>query len=141
MSRLIADLLTLARLDAGRPLELAELDLSELAGEAVDQARLVAGDRQVLFDTDHGGKLLARVDSDRIKQVLLILLDNALKYGRQGQDGWVRLYVGRTRPPRSLRVSDNGTGHSRRGPAEDLRPLLPSRACAAPPTYDHSALR
>jgi signal transduction histidine kinase len=110
MTRLLGDLLTLARLDAGRPLERQPLDLVRLAGEAVDQARLVAGERQVTLETDHRGRLLVLADSDRLKQVLLVLVDNALKYGRQGPDGWVRISVLRAGSTATVRVLDNGQG-------------------------------
>lgn len=110
MSRLVADLLTLARLDAGRPLELRPVDLIALTGEAVDQARILAGAREVALRTDGAGKLAVQVDADRLKQVLLILLDNALKYGRQAPDGWVRVEVGRTDRSARIAVSDNGPG-------------------------------
>jgi signal transduction histidine kinase len=116
MSRLVADLLTLARLDTLRPAERRPVDLVALAGESVDQARILAGERQVLMRTDGGGPLLAPGDPDQLKQALLVLLDNALKYGRQGSDGWVRLGV--TRPPGAalITVEDNGPGI----PAVDL---------------------
>lgn len=110
MSRLVTDLLTLARLDTGRPLELRPVDLIVLAGEAVDQARILAGEREVALRTDGAGKLIVSVDADRLKQVLLILLDNALKYGRQTPDGWVRVRVGRTDRSASITVTDNGPG-------------------------------
>ncbi len=110
MSRLVTDLLTLARLDAGRPLELRPIDLIALTGEAVDQARILAGAREVALRTDGAGKLVIQGDADRIKQVLLILLDNALTYGRQTPDGWVRVQVGRTDRSARIAVSDNGPG-------------------------------
>ena len=110
MSRLVTDLLTLARLDAGRPLELRPVDLIALTGEAVDQARILAGEREVAMRTDGAGKLIVSVDADRLKQVLLILLDNALKYGRQTPDGWVRVQVGRTDRSGYITIADNGSG-------------------------------
>jgi len=116
MTRLVNDLLTLARLDAGRPLELQPLDLIALAGEAVDQARILAGEREVTLRTDGAGRLIAPADGDRIKQVLLILLDNALKYGRPGPDGRVQVSVWRTPQFAQVSVSDNGPGI----PASDL---------------------
>jgi two-component system OmpR family sensor kinase len=110
MSRLVNDLLTLARLDAGRPLELQLLDLVSLVGEAVDQARILAGEREVAMRNDGGGRLLVLVDPDRLKQVLLILLDNALKYGRLDASGWVRVRIGRTQHGVFVGISDNGQG-------------------------------
>ncbi len=112
MSRLVADLLTLARLDVGRPLEMRQINLIALVGEAVDQARILAGEREVAMRTDGGGRLLISADADRLKQVLLILLDNALKYGRPTPDGWVRVGVARTPHGAIVTVSDNGVGIS-----------------------------
>jgi two-component system OmpR family sensor kinase len=113
MSRLVNDLLTLARLDAARPAErrpLTPVDLVALAGESVDQARILAGDRQVLFSAAGAGPLLAPADPDQIKQVLLVLLDNALKYGRQDASGWARLTVQRQPGWAVITVEDNGPG-------------------------------
>ncbi len=110
MTRLVNDLLTLARLDTGRPLELQPVDLSALAGEAVDQARVLAGGRDVTLQTDGLGRLLVRADADRLKQVLLVLLDNALKHGPQSADGWVRVRVWRAGGLAFISVADNGPG-------------------------------
>ncbi len=116
MSRLVHDLLTLARLDAGRQLNYQPFDLVALVGEAVDQARILAGERMVTMRTDGGGPLSLVADQDKIKQVLLILLDNALKYGKQGPDGWVQVQVSRSGDLAQLQVIDNGRGIS----SEDL---------------------
>jgi two-component system OmpR family sensor kinase len=110
MSRLVNDLLTLARMDAGRSLERQPIDLIALAGEAVDQARILAGEREVTLATDGAGRLTLAGDPDHLKQVLLILLDNALKYGRPAPEGWVRVRVGRTEHGAVLHVADNGQG-------------------------------
>jgi two-component system OmpR family sensor kinase len=81
-----------------------------LAGEAVDQARILAGQREVSLTSDGGGRLIVRLDPDRMKQVLLILLDNGLKYGRGEPDSWVHVRVDRTERGALLTVSDNGQG-------------------------------
>jgi signal transduction histidine kinase len=110
MSRLVHDLLTLARLDAGKQLTFKQFDLISLIGESIDQARILAGERTVTMHTDRGGPLMILGDQDKIKQVLLILLDNALKYGRQGPDGWVQAQVSRTPDMAQVIVVDNGQG-------------------------------
>jgi signal transduction histidine kinase len=76
----------------------------------VDQARILAGQREVAMRTDGRGRLLVMGDPDRLKQVVLVLLDNALKYGRQTPDGWARLSVGRQHGQALLTVEDNGPG-------------------------------
>jgi len=110
MSRLVNDLLTLARFDTNRPLDLQPTDLIALTGEAVDQARILAGEREVALRTDGAGRLMVNLDADRIKQTLLVLLDNALKYGRQGPDGWVRVYIERVDHGALITIADNGQG-------------------------------
>jgi two-component system OmpR family sensor kinase len=116
MSRLVNDLLTLARLDAGRPLELQPVNMIALVGEAIDQARILAGEREVAMRTDGGGRLMVMADADRLKQVLLALLDNSLKYGRPATEGWVRAQLSRTDRAAVIHISDNGRGIA----AEDL---------------------
>jgi two-component system OmpR family sensor kinase len=110
MSRLVNDLLTLARLDTGRPLETQPIDMVALAGECVDQARILAGEREVTMRTDRRGRLMVVGDPDRLKQVLLVLLDNALKYGRQTPDGWARVSVSRHDGRAIITIEDNGPG-------------------------------
>ena len=110
MTRLVNDLLTLARFDNAQQLTLAGTDIWNLAGEAVDQARLLAGLRDVTLQGDGAGRLLAMIDADRVKQVLLVLLDNALKYGRQDPGGWVHVVLRRTPTLLIIQISDNGPG-------------------------------
>jgi signal transduction histidine kinase len=110
MSRLLNDLLTLARLDIGRPVQREPLDIVALAGEAVDQARILAGERSVTLQTDGHGALMVRGDHDRLKQVLLALLDNALKYGRPAPEGWVHVRVWRNTDEAFIAIEDNGRG-------------------------------
>jgi two-component system OmpR family sensor kinase len=110
MSRLLNDLLTLARLDIGRPVRREPVDIVALAGEAVDQARILAGERSVTLQTDGHGPLMVRGDHDRLKQVLLALLDNALKYGLPAPEGWVHIQVGRNTDEAFIAIEDNGRG-------------------------------
>ena len=110
MSRLLNDLLTLARLDIGRPMQRDPVDIVTLAGEAVDQGRILAGERTVSLQTDGLGALTVCGDHDRLKQVLLALLDNALKYGKPAPEGWVHVRVGRSPQEAFVAIEDNGQG-------------------------------
>jgi two-component system, OmpR family, sensor kinase len=78
MSRLVDDLLTLARLDEQRPLELADVDLSVLATDAVHDARAIQPQRPVSLDL--AGSVIVRGDEARLRQVLGNLLSNALQH-------------------------------------------------------------
>jgi len=118
MSRLINDLLTLARLDEGYPLQIKPVDILDMATEAVEQTRILAVDgRDVSLQlATQNEQLEVQADVDRLKQVLLILFDNAIKYGRPGAGGWIVLAIDKQDSTIFLRVIDNGKGI----PAEDM---------------------
>mgnify|MGYP005853951365 CR=1 FL=1 len=90
---LIDDVLDLSRLEAGRlTLNPEPVDLHALAAEAVDLARVAARDKPVALDLDIARDVPARVHADpqRLRQVLLNLLHNAVKFTERGS---VRLEV------------------------------------------------
>jgi signal transduction histidine kinase len=121
MSRLINDLLTLARLDEGYPLQIESVDILDMATEAVEQTRILAVDgRNVSLQlVTQDEQLEVQADVDRLKQVLLILCDNAIKYGRPGAEGWIMLAIDKRDSTIFLSVIDNGKGI----PAKDI-PLI-----------------
>jgi len=75
MGVLVEDLLLLARLDQGRPLEYESVDLTRVAGAAVDDLRVTSPDRTVQFEAD--GAVIVNGDENRLRQVLANLLENA----------------------------------------------------------------
>jgi two-component system, OmpR family, sensor kinase len=87
MHRLVEDLLTLARLDEQRGLEPRPVDLQVLAMDAVLDAKVNAPDRKVtLVGLDGGRAASATVhgDENRIRQVVVNLMTNALRYTPAG---------------------------------------------------------
>ncbi|MET7762402.1 HAMP domain-containing sensor histidine kinase [Streptomyces sp. NPDC005393] len=76
MTGLVEDLLLLARLDAGRPLECAEVDLSPLVVDAVSDARAVGSDHEWRLELPDEPALVYGDDA-RLRQVLVNLLANA----------------------------------------------------------------
>jgi two-component system phosphate regulon sensor histidine kinase PhoR len=83
LTLLIDDLLLLARLDSDRvELHLEPIDLRRAAQEALDDATGAARRRGTALENTVPAALLARVDPDRLRQVLTNLVDNAIKYGR-----------------------------------------------------------
>lgn len=87
MHQLVEDLLTLARLDEQRALEPQPLDLQMLAMDAVLDAKVNAPDRTVtLVGLDGGRASSATVHGDegRIRQVVVNLMTNALRYTPAG---------------------------------------------------------
>lgn len=103
MSSLVEDLLLLARLDAGRELGHDEVDLSRLAVEIVDDARLLAPDHHWTLDLpDEAVELMG--DERGLRQVVTNLVTNARLHTPAG----TRVTV--TVRPGSLTVADDGPG-------------------------------
>jgi len=110
MERLANDLLTLARSDLGE-LDLAagELDLAALAGDVVRRTAPLARERGIALTCQGGGDhLVVEGDPDLLQQVLLILLDNALKHTPRG--GSVTVATRRQGMDALLEVRDTGEG-------------------------------
>jgi signal transduction histidine kinase len=111
MTRLINDLLILARLDDDCIPDIEYIDLVDLAVEGVEQAKLLADDgRKVTLHFATDERLGVQVNADRLKQVLHILFDNAIKYGRPAPEGWIKLQLDRQNGHALVQVIDNGKG-------------------------------
>jgi two-component system OmpR family sensor kinase len=104
--RLVNDLLLLARADAGRNLAKEPLDVELVLEETVRQAHQLDANRQINLNVLPGTSILG--DRDAFKQVMLILLDNALKHS----DGDVNIEVVRNDTQVDIRVQDHGAGIS-----------------------------
>lgn len=80
MRRLVEDLLTLARLDEGRiQLRMDDVNVSALAGDICAQAQHLARGQQITSELDESLPVV-RADADRLHQVLLNLVENAIKF-------------------------------------------------------------
>ena len=112
LSRLVADLLALAHADAGIVLNRCPLDLDAVVLEAYRTARPLAHGQQFILDPFEPAAVEGH--EDRLKQLLLILLDNALKYTPAG--GQVALGLRRHDRVVEIIVRDSGVGI----PAQDL---------------------
>jgi len=110
MARLVADLLVLARLDAGAmQLEQTSFDLTALVAASCRQMARVAAQRHVrLVHDDRARALVMDGDAGRLRQALLILLDNAVAYNQEG--GLVEVTVRRDGALVAIAVSDTGPG-------------------------------
>jgi signal transduction histidine kinase len=100
-SRLVDDLLAMARIDAGIELHREPVDLLELAQGEIERARLLDPDRPVTLD---GARSVVDGDPARLAQVLGNLLDNARRHTPPGAP--VAVHVGDGR----VRVTDHGPG-------------------------------
>ncbi|HJR97259.1 MAG TPA: ATP-binding protein [Actinomycetota bacterium] len=108
MGVLVDDLLLLARLDQGRPLEHERVDLGAVAGEAVGAARAIDPGRDVSLQIE--GEVVVDGDAGRLRQVLDNLLDNARVHTPEGTPAHVR--VDRQADDVVVSVSDEGPGLS-----------------------------
>jgi two-component system OmpR family sensor kinase len=106
MGTLVDDLLLLARLDQGRPLEMVPVDLALIAADGVSDAEVLAPDREVVLDVE--GPLTVLGDEQRLRQVVGNLLQNAIRHTRAGTR--VTLRAGRTGGDVFLSVIDEGPG-------------------------------
>jgi two-component system OmpR family sensor kinase len=93
MTVLVDDLLLLARLDAGRPLEREPVDLSRLAIETTSDARVARDDHRWRLELPDE-PVLVEGDEHRLHQVLANLLSNAGKHTPPGSTVSVALALG-----------------------------------------------
>lgn len=108
LSKLIDDFLDVQRLESGAlEYELRRHDLRELVSEAASIARGSSEEHAIAVDLPEA-PLVARVDADRIRQVLGNLLSNAIKYSPEG--GTVGVRARRAGRWFELSVSDEGIG-------------------------------
>jgi two-component system, OmpR family, sensor kinase len=108
MGALVDDLLLLARLDEGRPLELRPVALHVLAEDAVRDARAVDPERSITATIDDRAEVLG--DESRLRQVVGNLVRNALVHTPEGTPIEVR--VRRVDGNAVLEVHDDGAGMS-----------------------------
>ena len=111
LGKIVEDLLTLARADAGeRPVSRERLYLDDIALDAADAARVLAGQRGVSLDIGAFEEAAILGDRALVRQLIMILLDNAVKYTPQG--GMVRVDVSGNGGLPTLVVEDTGVGVS-----------------------------
>lgn len=86
LDRLVSDLLDASRIQAGRlELRKAPANLTTLVRETIEEQRQLAEDRVIRFPVAPEQDVMVSVDAERIRQVLINYLTNALKYSREDQ--------------------------------------------------------
>jgi len=115
LNRMIRNLLMLAQADAGemRP-RLEAMDLNELVRDLVEQMQVVADAREVHLQAVTSAPVPLRADGLRLRQMMLNLIDNALKYTPKG--GLIEVRVEKQAANARVWVRDTGVGI----PADDL---------------------
>ena len=111
LSKIVENLLAISRLEAGEARGHRErLDFAELSRTTADQMRLLAEEKRISLTCDGSDPVEVDADASRLKQVVVNLLDNAIKYTPEG--GEVRVSVTRRDDRAILEVADNGIGIS-----------------------------
>ncbi len=109
MSRLVDDLLFLARVDAGAARRGQEqLDLAAIVRGATEPMRGLAEKAGLTLTVDAAGALPVRGDADQMRRVVRILIDNAIRYTPAG--GSIAVRAGSAEGRATVRVRDTGVG-------------------------------
>lgn len=109
LEHLVSGLLVLARLDAGETkLIWLEVDLAELSQSTAEQMRLMAEDRGIEIDQSDLQKAVILGDRSRLKQVIVNLLDNAIRFTPAGGMVWLRTET--NEEGSLLQIADTGIG-------------------------------
>lgn len=109
LERLVAGLLVIARIDAGETAaKWVDIDLAELASNTAEHMRLMAEERGIHVDLTALKKTQVQGDRSRLKQVIVNLLDNAIRFTPPG--GTISLRTASEDAGNVLEVSDTGVG-------------------------------
>jgi signal transduction histidine kinase len=109
MGRIVEDLLTLARADADeRPIERRRLFLDDVTLDAAGAAHAMAQAKGVELAVDEFEEAPVDGDASLLRQLVMILLDNAVKFTPPGGRVYVRVGSAAARP--TLVIADNGPG-------------------------------
>jgi heavy metal sensor kinase len=111
LTQIVEGLLTISRLDAGESqMKRGPVDLSDLAESTVEQMALLADEKPVSLTCTVAPGVMVEANEVRLKQVLVNLLDNAIKYTPEG--GKIAVHVSHDSSHAFLKIEDNGIGIS-----------------------------
>ena len=109
LTRIVEDMFTLARADAGhRELTPTDFYLDELVAETARAAEVLAKNKNIHIEAQQGSEALYRGDEGLLRQMLLNLLDNAIRHTPGG--GQVMITLAQNNAAFEINVSDTGRG-------------------------------
>jgi heavy metal sensor kinase len=109
LAEIVEGLLALSRLDTGETQsQWVTFDLAELVSTTADQMSLLAEDKNITVVCDSAAQVMIEGDQARLKQVVVNLLDNAIKYTPNG--GRIKLEIGQEDGYAVLDIVDDGIG-------------------------------
>jgi two-component system OmpR family sensor kinase len=111
MTDLVNNLLTLARLDEGHVPASEDVDLVAVVVECLQQARKkTPADYKIALELATQERLQIQAHGEQLQQLLLVLLDNAVKYGCTGEQKKVVLLLDKQTQRARIQVIDYGVG-------------------------------
>jgi two-component system, OmpR family, phosphate regulon sensor histidine kinase PhoR len=110
LTTLVEDLVTISRIEAGEViLELTHFDIKELIGEVIELQDLAARQKNIALEGKFDNSaVMVRADRQKIRQVLINLVSNSIKYGREG--GHTSIKTMEAPGTVTVEVHDNGEG-------------------------------
>ena len=109
---LIDEMLEISRIEAGRlDISLEPMDIAQVLAQVLDMTTSLAAARDIKLhlESTFNQPVFIKADMQRIRQVLINLVSNAVKYNRTGGDVWLT-YTDRPDGWRRISVADNGPG-------------------------------
>lgn len=111
MSRLISQLLFLSRTDQEvQPMKYEEVNLSELAEVIIEEQKMLADQKNITIRSEIEPNLILDADETMMMSLLINLISNAIKYGKQ--DGYVSVQLKQDKDKIIGIIEDNGIGIS-----------------------------
>jgi len=111
LTKIVENLLSISRVDAGEiRMNQQRINLAELARSTAEQMQLLADEKSMALRYSLQPGVEVQGDPSRLKQILVNLLDNAIRY--TADEGWVEIAVYSEGAKGILKVTDNGVGIS-----------------------------
>lgn len=128
LSRLIENVLDFSRIQRGRKKYHFKLgDVNACVGDVVEMMTPCAAQAGFVLKRDFAEVPPFAFDADAVMQIVINLLDNAIKYARQAADKTIHIRTRCENGYALIQVEDRGPGIPRHPAQEDLRRVLPSR--------------
>jgi signal transduction histidine kinase len=108
LGKLVEDLLLLSKIDTGiTPINNQNISLKEIIEPVVSQMQIIAERKSITLKTHLESDIKLQIDPDHLKQILVILLDNAIKFSPEETDVSIHLSA---QPYPSISILDRGPG-------------------------------
>ncbi|MNJ98984.1 Sensor protein FixL [compost metagenome] len=118
VTAILNDFLSLEKLDTGKvQAKFSHFNLTELAAEITEEMQIALKGRQKIVFVHRGSELMITLDQTLLKNCIVILIDNAIKYS--GEESSIQFYTKINENNCTIRICDNGIGI----PIEDQKHL------------------